>query len=304
MEEDTVELFDYLRVIWKRKILIIVVILVCLGIGVGVGVKNSTSKSPVTLYHAEEVVKIGKKLNLAPFTGVSSSVGYIESPENLVTIIPLRYGFNFKDDSRYHLEVKQIGSLGMLRIILNGNDRGVERGLKEIVDKLIDEHHVLAESSIIAYKNLIKKLEKDAETLEGEVVRIAAGVKEMREKEAEYLINIDSVREEEQIGGDRSAFLNMLYLKTLDKERDLSSSQSNLRNIQTQLLTHRITLGNLKEYKTERFGRSKTSATEPKKEEWAYNAIAVGGVAGLIMSLFIAFFLEYLVEAGSRRKGK
>jgi len=66
MEEDTVELFDYLRVIWKRKILIIVVILVCLGIGVGVGVKNSTSKSPVTLYHAEEVVKIGKKLNLAP----------------------------------------------------------------------------------------------------------------------------------------------------------------------------------------------------------------------------------------------
>jgi pyruvate dehydrogenase complex dehydrogenase (E1) component len=84
----------------------------------------------------------------------------------------------------------------------------------------------------------------------------------------------------------------------------LSSSQSNLRNIQTQLLTHRITLGNLKEYKTERFGRSKTSATEPKKEEWAYNAIAVGGVAGLIMSLFIAFFLEYLVEAGSRRKGK
>ncbi len=304
MEENTVDLYDYMRVIWRRKIIIIVVILV--GLGIGVGVKNSTSKSPpVTLYHAEEVVKIGKKVNLAPFTGVASSVDYIESPVNLVTIIPLRYGFNFKDDSRYHLEVKQIGSLGMLRIMLKGNDKGVERGLKEIVDELIEEHHVLARSSIVAYKELIKKLEKDAETLEGEVEIIAAGVKEMRKKEAEYLINIDSVREEKQIGGDRSAFLNMLYLKTLDKERDLSSSQSNLRNIQTQLLTHRITLGNLKEYKTERFGRAKTSATELKKEEErVYNAIAVGGVAGLIMSLFIAFFLEYLVEAESRRKGK
>ena len=38
MEEDTVELFDYFRVIWKRKILIIVITLVCTGIGVGVGV--------------------------------------------------------------------------------------------------------------------------------------------------------------------------------------------------------------------------------------------------------------------------
>ena len=44
MEENTVDLFDYIRVIWKRKILIIVVTLVCLGVGVGVGVKNSRSK--------------------------------------------------------------------------------------------------------------------------------------------------------------------------------------------------------------------------------------------------------------------
>ena len=305
MEENTIELIDYLRVIWKRKILIIVVILVCIGAGAGVGVMNLMLKvKPPVIYYAEEVIKIGKKVNLAPFTGVASSVDYIEGPENLVTIIPLKYWPKIKDASKYHLEVKQVGSLGMLRITLKGPDRRVERGLKELVDMLIDEHRVLAESSIIAYKNLIKKLKKDAEMLKGEIAVIAAGIKEMKKKEAKYLVDIDAIRGKEQIGGDRSAFLNMLYLKTLDKERELSSSRANLRNVQTQLLTHRITLGNLKEYKTERFGKVKTIAIEPKKEQLVHNAIAVGGIAGLIMSLFIAFFMEYIVESTSKRKEK
>ncbi|MDP6626232.1 MAG: Wzz/FepE/Etk N-terminal domain-containing protein, partial [Nitrospinota bacterium] len=98
MEENTVELFDYLRVVWKRKILIIVVILVCLGIGVGIGVMNSMLKlPPVTSYQADAVVKIGQKLILTQSSGVSAQVESVESPADLERIIPHKYGFKAKN---------------------------------------------------------------------------------------------------------------------------------------------------------------------------------------------------------------
>jgi capsular polysaccharide biosynthesis protein len=66
---------------------------------------------------------------------------------------------------------------------------------------------------------------------------------------------------------------------------------------------HQITLGNLEDYKTEVVSEIKSTATVESKEE-KNNAIAVAGVVGLIMSLFIAFFMEYIEESKSRRKGK
>ena len=303
MEENAVELFDYLRVIWKRKILIIVVTLVCMGVGVA-NLRVKSSKLPVT-YRAEVVVKIGKKVNLASFTGVASSVDYIESPANLVTIIPLMYWPKVKDASRYHLDIEQIGSLGMLRIIMKGHDKGTERELKELVGMLIDEHRIVAAISVVAYKDFIKKLKKETEALKKEIVEIDASLKEMKSREAEYLIHIDTIGEKERTGGDRSAFLNMLYLKTIDKERELNARREDLTSIQMQILTHQLTLGNLKEYKTEKFGVIKNTVVKQKEgRRRGYKAIAVGGVAGLMMSLFIAFLMEYIEESKSRRKGK
>ena len=300
MEEKNVELIDYLRVIWKRKILIIVVTLVGIGVG-GVGLKKE-SKLPV-IYHAEAVLKIGKKVKLVPTSGVSASVDYIEVPGNLVESIPLEYDFVVEEVPEYDLKVKLIGSLAMLKIILNGQDRGVERALKKLVDMLIDEHRRKARDSVIAYKNFMKRLEVDAEELEKEIVVISSNIKEMKKKEGEYLVHIESSTKEATVKGDRSAFLNMLYLKTIDKESSLGNTQSSLRYIQKQLIMHQITVGNLEQYKTELVGKIKNTVVKPKEKEYK-KRIVTAGFAGLIMSLFITFFLEYVEESKSRRKGK
>ena len=111
-EENTVELLDYLSVIWKRKILIIVVILVCMGVGVGVKAKKSKSKSPpVTSYIADAIVKIGKKVELVLSEKHSSPVvAYIESPEDMEVTVPLLYDLKVKGTSGYHLDVKPVGA--------------------------------------------------------------------------------------------------------------------------------------------------------------------------------------------------
>ena len=116
-------------------------------------------------------------------------------------------------------------------------------------------------------------------------------------------MHVESSTKEEKAKGDRSAFLNMLYLKTIDRESSLNANQSSLRNIQMQIVKHQITVGNLEEYKTELVGEIKSTVVKQKEKEHK-NIIVTAGVAGLIMSLFIAFFIEYVEESKSRRKGK
>ncbi len=310
MEENPVELFDYFRVIWKRKILIIVLILVCIGIGVGVEVMNSKSKPPpVTSYIATAVVKIGQKVSL----GINTiGLAPMELPEILEESIPLQYGGKVKENSGYHLDVKRIGATSMIRLTLKGSDIGVERVLKETVDMLVDEHRKKAKTSAAAYTSLIIKLEADARMVQENIAVIEASIIQMKTKEKMFIEHVDvteeKIIEEKDVGdlsvtkniGDLSVIWNMLYLKTIDKQIDLSESRKELRNIQWQLLMHRTTIGNPEKLNTELIGEIKQSTIVEQKVKSAITTITVAGVAGLIMSLFIVFFMEYIEESKSR----
>jgi hypothetical protein len=307
MEENTVELFDYLRVIWKRKILIIVVILVCIVVGVVLGAKNSGPKVPLVTYRADATVKIGKKVKIMLAKGSSPIIEYIEDPGLMVETVPLSFGLKVVENTEYHFDVERIGTLAMLKLVIKGPDKGVGRVLEEIVDRLIDKHRKKAKDSVAAYKDLMKKMEVDAEILEKEIYEMDKRIKDMKDKEGEYLLHIESSGAKEKgdmVVGDRSAFLNMLYLKTIDKESNLAGSRASLRDIQMQLTMQQITLGNLEEYKTELVGGIRNSTVELNSESKVHDTVVVGGIVGLIMSLLIAFFVEYIEESKSRRKGK
>ena len=308
MEENTVELFDYFRVIWKRKILIIVVISVCIGVGVGVKVTISMSKlPPVISYHADAVVKVGKKVKLVLSQRYSSSeVTYIEDPADMLITVPILYDLKVKGALGYHFDIKQVGAFSLLRLTVKGPDMGVERVLKELVDLLLDKHRRKVKDSVAAYDDFIEKLKVDAKMFQGDIEKIKDEISEMKKREGDYLVDIKrpgAGLNEGAFGGDRSAYLNMLYLKSIDRQKDLSNAWRDLRSIERQIITHQITLGNLEDYKTEVVSEIKSTAIVELEEE-ERNAIVVAGVAGLIMSLFIAFFMEYIEESKSRRKGK
>jgi len=307
MEENNAELFDYFAVVWKRKILIIVVTLVCIGVGVGV-ISSRSKPPPVVTYTADAVVKIGKKVRMLSYSGMSTNsvVEYIKDPGQLVEIIPLKYGS--KVIPGHHLDVVRVGTLAVLRLSLTGPDKGVVGALKELVDVLVDEHRKQAKDSVVAYNHFMKQLEADSKMLKKDIVATEASLAGMKRSQGEFLISMGAPgtgeKEVSDGGGDRSAFLNMLYLKTIDKEKELSSSRKDLRNIQGQLIMHQITLGNLEEYKTELVGGIRSSSIESKKEVHRSHTIVVAVVAGLMLSLFIAFFWEYIEESKSRRKEK
>ena len=309
MEENIDEFYDYLGVIWKRKILIIAVTLIVIGVAAGRGVMNWMYKleQPV-INNATAVVKIGKRVRIVTGRLSGGVVDYIESPAILVNTFPLNYDYRIKENPGYHLHVEEIASTSMVRINLKGPDSGVERVLKELVDLLVEEHGRKVKSSEVAYKNFMANLKTDAEVLKKEMFVLNASIKEMKKKEGSYLLGLETSGEVivgDKTGGDRSAFLNMLYLKTLDKEGELRSIRANLRSIQMQLTAQQITLGNAEEYKTEMVGRIKTFVVENKeKKETFKKDIIVAGFIGLAISLFIVFFMEYIEETKSKRKRK
>jgi len=305
MEENPVELFDYLRVVWKRKILIIVVTLVCTGIGVGVAVRNSKLKLPVT-YHAEVFVKIGQKLLFSQSTGVSTEVVYIVSPEAMVVTLPLEYGAK-ENVHGYKFDVDEFGEPSMLKLTLTSPDIGVGRVLKEMVDMLVEEHRRKTEASVAAYTSFINKLEADTVMIQENIDIAEESIKEIKRRGVEHLDEMVASEletgEENDVGGGRTAFMDMLYLKTIDLERDLRGGRNDLRSTQWQLILYQTSMGDIGKYSTEIIGEVASTAIELKKKDTT-NVIIVAVIAGLTMAIFMAFFMEYIEESKSRRKGK
>ncbi len=298
MEENTVELIDYLRVIWKRKILIIVTTLVC--IGVGVGVKESGTKLPVT-YRSDAFVKIGKMMNVDVLVTV-------EDPESLVELIPIVYDEMISKFPGYHFDVRNIPKTDLLKLTMEGHDSGVERVLKELVDMLIDKLSRKAKDTFDAYKNQIEELEEDAKNISENITLIESALAKIKNKEKQFIEYLNTSEEKVETGkylGEWYSFFDMYYIKTSDLRLDLDSPRGlrrSLRNVQKQLSIRKTAFGNREKYKTEMVGKMRSTTGVPKRKK-GLNTIAVSGVAGLIMSLFIAFFIEYIEESKSRRKG-
>jgi|TARA_Y100000294_G_scaffold169585_1_gene180912 hypothetical protein len=308
MEEDTVGLIDYIRVIWKRKILVIVVTLVCMGVGVvGVVVNSRLKQLPEILYRADTIVQIGQRVTMSP---TEPSLVAIEKPADMVAILYI-WSEKIIEISGYHFGVKQISTLPMLRLTLEGYDKGVERVLKEIVDMMIDEHKKRADDSVGAYHNYIRKLEADANMIKENIALIEATILEIKSKERKFLTYRDKSMAEpdkELYVDNRSVIWNMLYLKTIDKEIDLSRNQQNLRNIQWQLSAHRTTIGNIGDYNTKMVSEIESTAVKPmmNMEKSAITKIILAGVAGLAFSIILALFIELLEKekARARVRGK
>ena len=73
----------------------------------------------------------------------------------------------------------------------------------------------------------------------------------------------------------------------------MKQSRINIRSIRDDIFLHQLTIDTLKENKTRLIGEVVEICVKPKKKR----NIILAGVVGLMMSLFLAFFIEYLGNA-------
>jgi hypothetical protein len=288
-------------VIWKQKILIIVVTLVCIGVGGVVGVKNSKAVLPV-VYQADVVIRIGQQLEIPPAEVGSHYTDYIESPQILAGVIPYKYGFAIEEASGYHLEVKQIKGIPMLKLVVKGPDKEVDKILRQIVEMVIEDHRKKTEVSVGVYKRFVKKLKEEYEILQTNIDLNQATINELRRRGGMHLEDMVATGtgiKEERKGGGESAFLHMLYLKSIDEEREKIRNRADLRNTQWLLMKYSVILDYCEKYYTMKFGEVKSTAVKQRKKS-AKSVMIVAVVVGLMMSLFVAFFKEFVLTQNSQ----
>ncbi len=270
MEEDTIELVGYLRVIWKRKRLILVGTLVCI-IAVGV-----ISLRLPEIYRAEVLISIGKKLS-SVFP--SSSVAAFDTPKNLTKSIPAEYGLNDDEEAlKYPLKAEEVRGTPLIKVIQEGPDRKkVEEFLKGVVNRLIDDHLRKTETSLQPYRVFIGKLETDIKMIQKDIAQLEVQLEKM---------NIEKT--------DPVAVAMI--------QNNLWQRGTNLRDTQQDLLFHRSIVDRLKKYQTKMVGGVKTphSPVRPNKER----NVMIASVVGLMMSLFLAFFIEYVGKVRESEKEK
>jgi capsular polysaccharide biosynthesis protein len=107
------------------------------------------------------------------------------------------------------------------------------------------------------------------------------------------------IREAEGLEGKYN-LLNILYLRVLDREESLNRNQEVLESNRQRLMLYKMYIESLEGNNTTLIGEIRSTAVKPKK----INTTVIAGIAGLIMALFIAFFMEYIEESKLRRKGK
>lgn len=277
MKEDTVELIDYLRVIWKRKIFIIVGTLVCIILGVVMNLKSSVT------YRAEAVISIGRMS-----TEEHLSSHFIETSANLVQTIPLMYRIEGKDSSGYDLHVEAVGNTYMVKLFLEGPGRGTNKLLLGLVNELINDHHKIIENSTLRYKAKIDQLQQSARSIK-ETIGLLESVIPGDGHER-------SVHKEEK--GKDTYFMMMYNSEDISIINEIRFNLQSLREIQQELAITRVFVDSFNNCETRLVDevKSTTVGSNMKRE------IVVSGVIGLTMFLFLAFFIEYLAKM--REKGK
>ena len=159
MEENEKVLFDYLYIIWKRKVFIIVVTLVGIVIGVVMSLRL------VETYRAEAVVRIGQ--------GVTTTIPtLLDEPKNLATTIPIEYAREI--GTGYSVRVEEYKGTPLVKVIVEGSEVSkAGEYLKKILEKLVKDHRKLTEQRIESYRVLAKGIGEYIEVVGNQMTQFA-----------------------------------------------------------------------------------------------------------------------------------
>jgi hypothetical protein len=302
-ENGEIDLNNIIRAIWKQKKLIIVVTLVCMVLG---GVVMNF-RSSVT-YRSGAVMKVGKKVVFKESgDGIgTTSVTCSEESADPEKAICIKYDPGNQENSRYSIDAEMIDTSPMIRVIIEGPDRGTEKVLNEIVKRLIDDYNKIEEASVTKYKDAVTRLEAYTEVKQEEMAVKARTLKKINgidnaalDRTAEVLSREEGVNSEDiYLMAPLLQGIGTLGDRIVEEEKWFSGNKTTLRRTQYKLTECRTFLRNLKVSNTKRIGEVKNSVVEPKR----MRGVLMCGVVGLFFSLFLVFIIESVKERVERKK--
>ena len=293
-EEDTIELIDLLRVVWKWKWFIIVFTLAC-SIVAGI-----ISFSMPKVYEVSMVVEPGV-FDIGP----DGKFIYLDSPLNIKSKIDSQ-AYNSKIYKRLNVDPKK---LKLKFKTIHPKDSNTVRIKLEVKDasKGIQATSILFHELVEEYQHYIdsRKSELDEKiSMNKRKLDNCAGEKNYLEKETAIVkANTDRIIQERNMflkkGGDNPDKLSLLIYTNIiqqnmshynDLNRQLAGVLAKIVTVKSEMETLKIKRESIENVRLIQPPQSSIYPIKPKKKL----NVMLAFVIGLFLSIFLAFFLEYL----------
>jgi len=300
-ENGEIDLNNIIRAVWKRRKLIIVVAFICMVVG---GVVMNF-RSSVT-YRSAAAIKMGKKVAFKELTEATAipSVTCSEESADPEKAICIKYDPGNKEGSRYSIDTKMIDTSPMIRVIINGPDRGTEKVLNEIVNRLIHDYNKIEEASVIQYKDALTSLQADVKVEQDNVAAVNRRLKKIKGIDKATLDRIvvewegGVASEDIYLMGPLLQGVGSLGSRIVDEEVRLYKDKLALGKTQQKLIVHQTFLQSLNGSNTKMIGEVKNSVIEPKR----MRGVLMCGIVGLFFALVLVFIIESVRERVERKK--
>jgi hypothetical protein len=223
-------------------------------------------RDPV-VHRAESTIRIGTIVNTS---GVRVP---IKEPEDLVRIIPVDYAFEDEEASGYSLGAEVVPGALFIHVAMSGPNIGkVKELLRKVSEKIVKDQNSVTETTIQFYMDSIERSTKSMKK-----------AMEINEK----------TNAESGVNKTDPFLLELTIQNILDKREAMMF-------VRDEVFRNRLIVDDLKRNKTRQVGGIREVVVRKSK----ISKILIAGFAGLAMSIFLAFIIEFLGNVIEKEKRK
>jgi len=269
VEKDSIEIIDYLRIIWKRKLFIIIVIMV--GVGVGLGMVSKASE----LYNVDVLLHMGKKMKFTP--SGSYTLAKYDSPANILKILQVKFDMRGAHLNNNVIRSQAISGTGLIRVTMEGADKRSVEIFKEIMEEFCNDHCQRTEDSFQPFYAAVERKKAYYKTLLNEVVKSEKWLKEF--ESAKHTVDV---------------------LALIRVESNLQDQQARIRELQDQLMFYKAFNEDVDSYRTKIVGSFNSGVISSSKRGHVIKVVSLS----LVISILSAFFIEYIERENKIKREK
>ncbi len=331
---EDVELYDVIQVLCKRKKLIIGGTLICMLVtGIAAFVLP-----PV--YRVSAIIEVGQIIRPG-MVGIRRAEP-IEKPGSLVEKIKggvydeiIREKLGLKESQYPQIKTRNPRNTPLVQISIDYSDKqNALRILEHLVEQIVKDHDEISsvlkfdlENTVLDNQNALALIDKDEASTKEQLLMNKEQKNELQEQILELQRRITELERQKPLTGSKSNPGDALTLLLLSNElretrRHLNDLQDRLRFVlpqgasalrdklnslasrkQALLLDNEKLSVHLNALRNTRIAKKPSNSEMPVRPRKGLN-IVLGGLAGILGFVFLAFFLEYLQGASAARRGE
>ena len=277
MQEEEIDLREYINVLLKRKGIIILIFLIAV---ITAALVSYFALSPV--YQSSIVFSIALMDNRLPTTivaQVENNVPVIKIYEALQIIssnlildeVIKRSDFNISSDQlRTRIEVENLKDTNFIKVSVEEDS---PEKAKELAENIVK---VFIEKNRNKYTKKIKLIEERIKIVEQEIAEFEKSIREIKNAMKKIAASKDLSEAERY-------FQTNILLNSSSNERNLYN------NLIYQINTLQERLNNCQDFEIISYAQLSTAPIKPNKKL----NILIAGVLGLFVGIFVAFFIEF-----------